>query len=222
MPNDDLMLKYTTSSKYIKQLIDKYGLDSFEWEVRKTFDTPEQAIAWEKKVLKRCKVLESNKWLNHNVAGYIVTTEEGRKKISETHKGKPKTEEHRKNLSKAQTGKKRPWAAKNLPKDVSGENNGMFGKKQSDTTKQLIGEKNRSAQLALGDNHPMRKVEWTPERRKAMGNKSRGKKRPQYAIDAAAAKLRGQKRVKIHCVHCDRDIAQGWYHRHGDHCAQRP
>jgi hypothetical protein len=215
-PEEDLMLHYTTSSNIINNLINEHGLDAFEWEVRRTFSTPEQAADWETRVLKRCKVLENKKWLNGNIAGYIVPTEESRKKISDFHKDKPKTEEHKKNLSKSQKGSKRPWASKNLPKDTTGENNGMFGKHHSDETKAKIGA--LLSERIKGDNNPMRKVEWTEERRKTMGDKSRGKKRPQHAIDAASAKLRGQKREKLYCPHCKKDIAVGWYDRHGDKC----
>ena len=219
-PEEDLMLHYTTSSNTINYLINEHGLDAFEWEVRRIFDTPEQASDWEIRVLKRCKVLEDKKWLNGNIAGYIVPTEESRKKISDYHKDKPKTEEHKKNLSKSQKGSKRPWASKNLPEDTTGENNGMYGKHHSDETKAKIGA--LLSERIKGDNNPMRKVEWTEERRKGMGDRSRGKKRPQHAIDAAASKLRGQKRQKIYCPHCDRDIASGWYHRHGPNCRDRP
>lgn len=31
----------------------------------------------------------------------------------------------------------------------------------------------------------------------------------------------GQKRQKLYCPHCARDIAVGWYDRHGDKCRAR-
>jgi len=40
------------------------------------------------------------------------------------------------------------------------------------------------------------------------------------SIQARADKLRGQKRQKLHCDHCGRDIAAGWFHRHGENCSQ--
>lgn len=219
-PHKDLWQQYFTSSPRVHQLIEETGRDSFDIEIRRVFETKEQAVAWETRVLRRCKVLHDDRWINQNVAGYIVPTEESRKKISDFHKGRPKSQEHRKNLSESQKGSKRPWAAKNLPKDTTKENNGMYGKHHSDETKAKIGA--LLSERIKGDNNPMRKVEWTEERRKAMGEKSRGKKRPQYAIDAASAKLRGQKREKRHCPHCARDIAVGWYNRHGNNCSQRP
>ena len=219
-PQEDLWHHYFTSSPKVQQLVEETGQDSFDVEIRRVFETKEQAVAWETRVLRRCRVLEDARWINQNVAGYIVPTEESRKKISDYHKGKAKSEEHKKNLSESQKRSKRPWAAKNLPKDTKGKNNGMFGRTQSEETKKKIGEKNRIHMQ--GENNPMRKVEWTEERREHM-RQIRAKRQPwtEEQKQAVAAKLRGQKRKKIHCPHCDRDIARGWYHRHGDHCASR-
>ena len=217
-PADDLWKRYFTSSPKVQQLIEETGADSFDVEIRRVFETKEQASSWETRVLQRCKVLTDDRWINQNVAGYIVPTEESRKKISDYHKDRPKTDEHKQKIRQSQKGSKRPWSAQNLPTDTSGKNNGMFGKHHSEETKAKIGA--LLSERIKGDNNPMRKVEWTPERRKSMGDKSRGKKRPQSAIDAASEKLRGQRRLKLHCEHCGRDIAAGWFHRHGANCDQ--
>jgi hypothetical protein len=218
-PQEDLWIHYFTSSPKVHKLIEETGKDSFLIEIRQVFDSTEKAVNWEPRVLRRCKVLHDPKWINQNIAGYIVPTEESNKKISDFHKDKPKTDEHKRNLSLSQKGSKRPWSAKNLPTDTCGSNNGMFGKKHSDKTKAAIAAK-ASIRMS-GDSNPMKHVEWTPERRKEMGDKSRGKKRPQSAIDSAAEKLRGKKREKLFCPHCKRDIAIGWYNRHGDKCKHR-
>lgn len=133
MPEDDLMIHYTTSSATINDLIKEHGIEAFEWEVRRMFDTPEQAIAWEQKVLLRCNVLKNQHiWLNGNVAGYKVTTPAGRKKISETHKGVPKTDEHKERLRESNLGKKKGIRSKEYREKMSiaksGPNNPMFGK----------------------------------------------------------------------------------------------
>lgn len=217
-PHEDLWEHYFTSSPGVQKLIEETGADSFDVEVRKVFETKEQAVVWETKVLRRCKVLHDDRWLNQNVAGYIVPTEESRKKISDYHKDKPKSEDHKEKISQSQKGSKRPWSKQNLPKNTKGENNGMYGKHHSEKTKAMIGA--LMSERIKGDNNPMRKVEWTEERRKSMGDRARGTKWTQEAIDARSEKLRGQKRKKIHCPHCNRDIAVGWYHRHGANCAQ--
>jgi hypothetical protein len=146
-PEDDLMVFYTTSSDNINKLISEYGIDSFEWTIRRTFDTPKEAIAWESKVLRRSKVLERQDiWLNGNIAGYKIATEEGRKKIKETHAGKPKTEEHKRKLSESNIGKKRQPRSQEykekMSKAKSGENNGRYGLEVSQHTRELISKAN--------------------------------------------------------------------------------
>lgn len=93
----------------------------------------------------------------------------------------------------------------------------MYGKSHSEETKAKISA--LMSERIKGDNNPMCKVEWTEERRKSMGDRARGTKWTQEAIDARSEKLRGQTRPKLYCEHCDRDIAQGWFNRHGANCA---
>jgi hypothetical protein len=150
-PEDDLMVRYTTSSENINNLIAEHGIDAFEWSVRKTFNTAEEAITWETKVLRRSKVLERQDiWLNGNVAGYKITTEAGRKKIRETHMGKAKTEEHKQKIREAQKGKPKKSTAyktqeyrEKMSKAKSGENNGRYGMEVSQETRDRISQANK-------------------------------------------------------------------------------
>jgi hypothetical protein len=66
----DLWKTYFTSSKYVKEFRKDHGEPDII-EIRKTFDSPNEAILWEEKVLKKMNVLNSDKWLNKNVAGAI-------------------------------------------------------------------------------------------------------------------------------------------------------
>ena len=222
---EDLWTKYFTSSPKVKELINEYSQDSFDFEIRKVFDTPEQATAWETKVLTRMKVLHNDKWINQNIAGHIMPTAESNKKISDFHKGKPKTAEHAKKIGDANRGKKKPPRDQayrdKMSKSTSGEKNGMYNKTQSAKTRKLIGAANKAIQLAKGDDHHMKHIDWTPERCQKM-REIRAKRKPatREQIEAIAAKLRGQKREKKHCPHCDRMISLGWYNRHGDNCKQ--
>ena len=59
----DLWTTYFTSSKYVKQARQKYGEPSVI-EIRKTFESVEQAQKWEHKVLRRMNVVNEEKWLN--------------------------------------------------------------------------------------------------------------------------------------------------------------
>ena len=214
-PEQDLWNKYFTSSPKVKLLLEETGADSFDVEIRKTFDTQEQAVEWETKVLRRMRVLESEKWINQNILGYIVPTEESRKKISEANKGRVQTEEEKLQRSLSQKGSKRPWSAQNLPKDVSGANNGMYGKQQSEETRRKIGEANR------GKTPPNKGVPMSKEQKAKLSEAMRGRTVDPEVIARRVEKQRGQKREKRYCPHCDRDIAVGWYNRHGDNCRQK-
>lgn len=61
---DDLWTKYFTSSKYVKELISLYGKDSFEFEIRKTFNSQNESRQWEHRVLRRMKVIKDTRFLN--------------------------------------------------------------------------------------------------------------------------------------------------------------
>lgn len=60
---------YFTSSKEIKSLIEKYGVDNFEYAIRKTFKDELSARNWERKVLRRMRVVNRNDFLNKFIPG---------------------------------------------------------------------------------------------------------------------------------------------------------
>jgi len=149
-PQEDLWNRYFTSSPKIQLLIEETGVDSFEFEVRKIFETKEQAVQWETRVLRRCNVLHNDKWINQNVAGYIIPTEESNKKISEFHRGKSKTEEHKRKLSLSQKGKSKINSKNHTPeykelmsKLKSGANNPMYGKGCTEERARKISQANK-------------------------------------------------------------------------------
>ena len=157
-PND-LWTKYFTSSKKVKGLIKRYGKKSFIFEIRKTFKTPQQAINWENKVLKRMKVIYRNDFLNltnnksidpkylskimsgkrNNFYGKKHTKESIKKmRLASLGKnnamyGKPRTEEVKQKLRLANLGKK--YSKERLAKmrlASLGKNNAMYGKRGKD------------------------------------------------------------------------------------------
>jgi hypothetical protein len=161
-PAQDLWQHYFTSSPKVQQLIEETGRDSFDIEIRRVFETKEKAVAWETRVLRRCKVLYDDRWINQNVAGYIVPTEESRKKISDYHKDKPKSEEHRKNLSESQKGKPKVNSKNKtseyrslMSKLKSGEGNGRYGKEVSEETRRRISLAKKGKQVAHNKGVPM-------------------------------------------------------------------
>jgi len=222
-PEQDLWQHYFTSSPGVQQLIEETGSDSFDIEIRQVFETKEQAVAWETRVLRRCKVLHDDRWINQNVAGYIVPTEESRKKISEFHKDKPKSEEHKKNLSESQKGKaKRSTAYQTseyralMSKLKSGSGNGRFGKEVSEETRRRISEAKKGKQVAHNKGVPM-----SEEQKLKLREAMLGRKVDPEVLARRIKSQTGQKREKLYCPHCDRHIARGWYHRHGANCEKR-
>jgi hypothetical protein len=219
-PTEDLWKYYFTSSPGVQKLIEETGVDSFVVEIRKIFETKEAAIAWEPRVLRRCKVLTNNLWINQNIAGYIIPTEESNKKISDYHKDKPKTDEHKINLSKSQKGKPKVNSKNQTPEYralmsalKSGEGNGRYGKEVSEETRRRISEAKKGKQVAHNKGVPM-----SEEQKQKLREQMVGRKVDPEVLARRIASQTGQKRQKLYCTHCARDIAVGWYDRHGDKC----
>jgi len=85
--NPDLLwTKYFTSSKYVEKIREEYGEPDII-QVRKVFKTCETCRRWELKVLRRLKVLHSDKWLNKNIGGFYVLDEDIKRKLSESRTG---------------------------------------------------------------------------------------------------------------------------------------
>jgi hypothetical protein len=219
-PSQDLWKKYFTSSPKIQHLIEETGADSFDVEIRRIFETKQQASAWETKVLRRCRVLENDRWINQNIAGYVVPTKESNKKISNFWKGKPKSKEQiekirlgnlGKNKGKIQTEEHR---RKNSEAN-KGVNNPRYGADVSEQTRRKIGKANKG-KIPANKGVPMSEEQKSKIRATKAANPT---KRSAEAIAKTVAKQTGQKRQKLHCEHCNRDIAVGWYHRHGPNCS---
>lgn len=137
----DLWTTYFTSSSDVERLIEQDGKDSFLFEVRKKFTDTKKAIEWEKKVLRRMKVIQREDFINRNIPGssMFAHSEEtkakmrkpkpigfseklkGNKRASVT-KGIPKTKEHAENISKGKKGKA-PFKGKDHPR---------YGKKKTE------------------------------------------------------------------------------------------
>jgi hypothetical protein len=220
-PHEDLWNKYYSSSPRVQRLIEETGKESFDVEVRKVFETKEQAVAWETKVLRRCKVLHDVRWLNQNVAGYIIPTEESNKKISDFHKGKPKSEDHKKKLRDSNIGKKKPPRTDEyralMSKLKSGVNNPMYGKGCTPERAANISAA-KKGKPAHNKNVPMSEEQKAAIRATKAANPT---KMSADSIARRSEKIRGQKREKLFCPHCKRDISVGWYNRHGDKCKHR-
>jgi group I intron endonuclease len=159
----------------------KYGEQSFKFEIIQEVSNPEHLIAYEQVYLDYYKSYEDDKGYNIcKVAGstYGITfTEESKKKLSESNKGKnigkKHSEQTRKKMSEAQnkpeiknklsairTGKKHSEETKNKLSQINkgkklseGAKNKLSqaktGKKHSEQTKKKIGEANKGRNIGL-------------------------------------------------------------------------
>jgi Putative endonuclease segE, GIY-YIG domain/NUMOD3 motif len=204
-PEDDFMIHYTTSSEQINNLLQEHGVDSFEWQIRKIFDTAEQAILWETKVLRRAKVLKRQDiWYNANVAGYKITTPKGRQKIRETHTGVTKTDNHKEKIRLSNLGKNkgRVQTEEHRRKNSEahrGENNIRWGVEVLQSTRDKISKANKG-KVPANKGIPM------TEEQKA-------------AIRATKAATK----TYLTCEHCSKTVYKpNYFQHHGNKCKHKP
>lgn len=186
----DLWVDYFTSSNYVKEFRAIHG-EPDVIEVRRIFKDSKYAIRCEDRVIRNLKIYSNPNFLNKSYSGSIFYSEEVRKKISDSSKGrkaphlKNKTPEHIEKMRLTKTGVKQTLehrAATSLAlkkkyaeevhpstgvalseehkKNISigikeskkfkdsidkmkhaGSDNGMFGKKHSDETREKIRQK---------------------------------------------------------------------------------
>lgn len=145
--------KYKTSSKHVKKLIEIYGADSFEYEIRKTFNDVDSARKWESTVLRRLDAANRKEFINKtdNISISSEDAERGRKnristlkhkeavsKVGKANKNRIASLETRNRISKSLLGNTYKLGVKEsdiskLKKSLSkiGKPSGMLGKKQS-------------------------------------------------------------------------------------------
>lgn len=133
----DLGNTYYTSSKHVKQMICDEGVENFTFEIRKIFNDIETCKKHEHTVLRRLNAAKSDNWLNRHNSGNgfynTIITEETRKKLSESSKGRGKgrilSKETREKISKSNKGRKVSEETKfKISQATKAENNPMYGK----------------------------------------------------------------------------------------------
>jgi hypothetical protein len=110
----NLWSTYFTSSKSVKEFRKIYG-DPDIIKIRKTFNTKEECLLWEEKVIDKMGAVMSDKWLNKQNRGKDFSSQDG-KNLSEKHKNSisnglknySKTDSHKNNLSESLKGNI-PW-----------------------------------------------------------------------------------------------------------------
>ena len=115
---------YKTSSKYVKQLVEEYGAESFVFEIRKVFSDKHSARNWETKVLTKLNVVKREDFLNRtdNISIAPEDASKGRKgkygvfklsqnridSLKKANTGLKRSDEVKKKMSESAKGKT-PW-----------------------------------------------------------------------------------------------------------------
>lgn len=181
-PEEDLLNKYPTSSKYVKEFIAEYGQPDVV-RIHKLFMDYSSARQHESKFLSRVKADISLRWLNrHTGPGNYVTTgphlQSTKDKISKANRGKKRSNqtrelqsEKRKVYCKTEDGKlhiqKMILARESLP-------NPCLGKFRSEEFKHKMSE-TISAQFANGRTAHNKGKSCSPEQRERLSMLRKGK-----------------------------------------------
>jgi hypothetical protein len=151
---------YFTSSKEIHKLISEYGIDSFDYQIRKVFTTVEQTLAWETKILTKFDAAANDMWINKHNGGTKfknigrVHDDEWNENISIALSGKVKSDNHRKNISLAAQGRV-PWN-----KGMSGF---VYGKQSEEHTSLRISNGKKTIHEKYGVTNPSQ-IDWVIEK----------------------------------------------------------
>lgn len=167
-PIKDIGVVYFTSSKYVENDF-RENTSNYTIKIHFTFDTKEEAIEYESKILS--KILGKNNWINKTDNHAILNTDEEIKKIS------ARMNNYRKE------------------NPLTGENHPMFGKKHSNETKKIISTKAKD-RYKNGFKHPLEGIGHTDSARKKMSNARKGKTLEELIGKDAAERSIEARRIK--------------------------
>ena len=163
---EELDSNYHGSGHIIKMIYSKRP-QTLKEEYIKTCYTQEELDEWEKYFIFTFDTIYPNGYNLRDGGNGKIFSDETRKKLSISHKGKPSafkgkhhSEESRRKLSEAQ-------------KKYVGEKHQMFGKHLSEEHKKKIGASNKG--LLSGEKHPMFGKHHSEETKKKMSNSHKGK-----------------------------------------------
>ena len=141
----DFWVKYFTSS-YDVQLLRKQFGNPDVIQIRQIFETAEDALLWEQKVLHRLDAANTEKWINQTNSVWPPErmSEQSRKRISEYRTARRHTSKTRQKISEANKGQI-PWnkGRKMSDEEITARNEkgktlGMFGKTHTSDTKKKM------------------------------------------------------------------------------------
>jgi hypothetical protein len=181
----DLWTTYFSSSEVVHKLIEDYGRGSFIARVRKIFNSKEAAIEWERRFLTKVSAATTDHWLNRSNGGSKPHTDESRRKISESLRGRTLTEDHRRKVSDSRKGivfseeHRRKLSEKNKTRPQSEEANRKRSETLKGKPKKPFSEEHRrklsesNLRRGLPNEETRRKMSESQRRRQASQSSSR-------------------------------------------------
>lgn len=197
-PND-LWKTYFTSSKSVKSFVKENGNPDII-QIRKTFVDKKKVQKWEKRVLKKLKVVTNEKWLNKAVGGEVYTDSETLKK--RWRNGKYKNRKRHPDMNYL--------TSLALKKKWSKETHHCKGTNLTNEHKKNIskGIQNSKAYLLAKQNNLFA--------RPGNLNGMYGKKHKEETLEKM--KVKAKNRKKIPCQKCSREISPGAMWKHMKYC----
>ena len=188
-------------SRLVKRAIEKYGQDTFTYEILHDGIIPEFLNDLEKEVIEKYNTLAPRGY-NLDAGGSNGSpSEETKRKISEASKGKKMSEEARRKQSEAKKGEKNPMYGKygeKHPMYGKPSAKGFLGKKHSDETLQRMSESSRGEKNPMygkyGEKHPMYGKKRSEETLERMSEAKKGEKNPMYGKCGEKHPMYGKKR----------------------------
>lgn len=164
-----------TESTYFYNAIQKYGWDNFKHEILYENLTLEEANNIEESLINKFNTTNPKNGYNLKSGGENnFLTQRVKDKISKANKGRKLTDEHKRKISETNKGRKR--------KDITGENNPMFGKHHTEEVKQKISKANKGR--FIGENHYLYGKHLPEDTKQKIGIANKGKlagdKNPMY------------------------------------------
>ena len=174
-PEQDLWNVYFGSSDLVDEFVEAHGKDSFVAEVRKTFETKEDALIWEDRVLRKLDAPKRDDWLNQSYSlgpHRPVAPFGGR-----THKQESK-DKIAVSVSKAKIGKKRPAFDAEWKKNMSDSRKKYLAEHPhpSQGISRTVEQKEHLRDMNLGDKNPFYKRTHKEESKQKMRDTKRKNK----------------------------------------------
>lgn len=206
LPEND---NYWSSSTYVHEAIQEYGLSFFTKKVVRVCDNRDEAFALEIALHERFAVDRHPRFFNKSKQtkfGFNCTGLTVKGKTYEEIVGEERGSELREMRRVKAKGK-----------NNKGEHNPMFGKNHTDETRAALSDAKQ------GDKHPFWGMMWITDGKESLRVPKDSELPPGWHIGRTAGWNKGKEMKKTHCPHCGKLVSKGNMKRwHGDKCKQKP